>query len=113
MPFDTTPQPHAAELAIVDRMTELLATPDRWCKHHSAKRRWHFFGLMQHCLMGAFNTVATGRLRGYADYWNMTEHQANVFLILQQHGGIAFNDREATTHTDILALLAQVRASFL
>jgi hypothetical protein len=107
MPFDAMPQPlrHAAEIAIVDKMTQLLATPDRWCQGSN-------FNGARMCLVGAAWTVLGG------DPGRMplaTPIRRSLQQALDEEAGMSvaiFNDAPERTHADVVDLLVRVRRRF-
>lgn len=103
MPFDSLPteHPHADELAILDRMAELLATPDRWCQGSLATTDGRI------CLAGAVWAVRHKSSHGVCN---------QVIVRLTQVSGprylTEFNDARERTHADILDLIARTRRTF-
>ena len=90
----------------LDEMARLLATPEQWCKgaYQTQKREGQAY-----CIVGAYS-AATGH-GGDRLYY---PPGAAWLALLQQVKTLAtFNDDPATTHADILALIARARASLL
>lgn len=125
MPFDNPAQRveiplYVEEIAILDRMEELLATPGRWCKNKFERRRLFGFRAPAHCLMGALNIQDHGSAGrhttlpdGTVDFKNPAAWRVGL-RIQDLTGGDApgFNNDPATTHADILRLIARTRKSF-
>jgi len=102
MPFDATkPSSNSAEIAVIDKMLELLATPDKWMQ-----------GALEHrgsyCLVGAlWEAETTGLLKHHI--------LRRMSCIANQWGYStvpAFNDSMWRTHTDIIEFLHAVRESY-
>lgn len=119
MPLDNIPAAprYAEEIAILDRMRELLATPEGWCQGFLQKR-----GAM--CLYGVINTIS----HGHSDWEFVAKDRvltrmpfspvlAAVETKLKSFvsGGdlVTFNNAPTTTHPDILALIDKARAEFV
>jgi hypothetical protein len=123
MPFDSLPteHPRADELAFLDRMAEMLATPDRWCQGVLHKRRFWGFRSDKHCIHGALNVAEHGNYRydalydgGVASFRSRAAFNVNCALEALTPTGnlIEFNNDLRTTHADILNLIALARQSF-
>ncbi len=102
MPFDGASFPPNVALEKIDRVIELLASEDRWCKgvvRSSDGRR---------CLVGALLE---------ADARNLLEpvlREAVKNVTGQTHWRLErFNDAETTTHAHILAVLQRAREDIL
>lgn len=98
MPFDG--QDQKPEIQILDRMRELLATSDRWCKGAlnapSGAR----------CLMGAFYEV-NGPVHSEQSAGHRVFHSLkNLTGTYKLHN---FNDAPTTSHSDVLALIDAAR----
>lgn len=119
MPFDNTsfvesPVKHAEEIAILDRMAEILATPERWCKgckgYRDAAGNYTSF-----CLIGALHVAHLGvDALSEEDPWDGTTNEIFAAL-LRATGGVIparYNDCLTTTHPDVLDLIARTKASF-
>lgn len=110
MPFDSSPQhSRAGEIAIVGRMQELLATPDRWCK--GATRYWpNPADPPAYCLMGALNVADNKRHSGLD---SLSPQGISVASCLRAELPVAhpgnWNDAPGRTHAEVLGLLARVR----
>ena len=101
-----TPPRDAVEA--LDRMAELLATPEKW--HRGANRNRSG---TKCCLEGALNMALTGSF----DQSDTSDLGLKVRLVLR--AGVPpiffdqlhkYNDSPVTTHADILALIARARA---
>jgi len=104
MPFDATPQhPRAAEIAIVDAMTERLQTHG-WCrgKMEDGTRR---------CFVGALDEVVNGAMRRLA---TAPEERLLLWHAEDIVGPdiAAWNDTPGRTLPDVLNLLRQIRQRF-
>jgi hypothetical protein len=102
MPFDGTGFPPNIALEKIDRVIELLATEDHWCK-----------GIVRspdgrRCLVGALLE---------ADARNLLEpvlREAVKEVTGQTHWRLErFNDAETTTHAQLLAVLHRAREDIL
>lgn len=105
MPFDakdfavTSP-----ELAIVERMMEVLKKPEDWCQGKIALQR---AGGVARCLIGALGVAA------YREPGNTAHAVENVMLRVVGRFTIAdFNDSPTTTFGDIRRVLEATRAVF-
>lgn len=118
MPFDNpSPEleiPNKAEIAILDEMVELIATPEKWCK--GAFRG----GGGSYCLIGAVQEATGVRCFSYPGarlacsvVCGLTRALGDVPNFFRPGGSVAtFNDAPETTHADILNLIARTRRSF-
>lgn len=102
MPFDSLPtkHPRADELAILDRMAEILATPDRWCQRSLVTTDGSF------CLIGAARVAV-------ADVGFLHDPMGIFVALMRFTGGMlpaTFNDTH--THTEVLDLIARARRTF-
>lgn len=110
MPFDA-PTEVKAEIRILDRMEEILSTPEMWCKEYYMDQHG------AHCLLGAAE-VACGGVPGRV---NMLERgdermfrRIEALLEPMTEGDVAgFNDMATTTHADILNLIDKARLKIL
>lgn len=116
MPFDSTnfveTSPHVEEIAILDKMAEILATPERWCKRHMF-RKYACGQVISVCVVGALRFSVGGEEA--LENWVKTPEARSVWDRLNEVGGneiAAINDASGTTHQDILDLIAKTRASF-
>jgi hypothetical protein len=106
MPFDG-PVKVKPEVAIMDQMIQLLATPDMWVKGvlYDGQRK---------CLFGAFLATDISRkdLKTQQTIFG-TVHKALRVEASKRgfNGAILFNNDPATTHDDLLDFLATVRQS--
>lgn len=111
MPLDDTTgflapartRPREKEMAICDRMLELLATPERWCKRtYKTKNSYCLLGALDHSVGSYYTTgrYVENQLRRFST-WD------GVFISIAD-----FNDSRKTKHADILALIRRTRASF-
>lgn len=109
MPFDNQNHPNLDAIQTVERMEEILATPDKWCKHtlHSGEAS---------CLYGSLERARTG-----------ARYSPNFFLVASSdpvHSAMVaelaarlvpgasvcvFNNDPETKHADILDFLASVK----
>ena len=116
MPFDGTKQNEA--VALVGRMEDQLRDPARWCKGSMEEPNG------ARCLYGALNYAATGAATGHALMWGGGEgreavHQAmSAAAAKRGHRNSAwpaidFNNATATTHAELMAFLAEVKADIL
>lgn len=110
MPFDSkdfvaAPVRHPEEIAILDKMAELLATPERWLKGALACGD-------RVCLAGAGRKVLTGSPWKSPERTSVSLGVSNALRYAA--GGFigSFNDDPHTTHADILALIARAPQSF-
>lgn len=109
MPLDATTYLAPAvseEAAIVRRMMELLATPDRWCQ------RGLRIGKAM-CLMGALRSASSLD----DDDWETISPHQDIFVAMTYECGsqgvpALFNDAPGRTHAEILAMLARVLRRF-
>ena len=114
MPFDNTTFVAVDEIAIVDRMMELLAEPEGWCKGQLSVTRPS--GGQSYCLLGALNVVSSGNVMAIP---HDKTSRATLAAMDRESGGIgryafvAFNNAPAATHADILMFLDAVRSSFI
>lgn len=121
MPFDDptlrapveAPYRRAAEIAVIDKMLELIGEPERWCQgqYHVGDEN----GVRQMCIAGALRTVVYGkptnnvRLRRP----NCTLADA-IWISLHAKAGMSpstFNDSH--THSDVIWLLRRARADYV
>ena len=115
MPFDSagfaeTKVAHSAEIAVLDKMAEILASPKHWCKgdFRQEKRTWDGVKYRSYCLIGALSRAFDVVLpQGSQDDAVYALRQAADNMYLSE-----YNDAPATTHADVLALIAKARASF-
>lgn len=116
MPFDDPtlrvdlPVKHQAEIAIIDKVIEVIATPQAWCKGTSETHG-------RHCIIGAIDVVRVelARESGSDQFWPLHLVNSRVQELCQLAGFYhvpAFNDARKTKHKDVMAFLARVRASF-
>jgi len=107
------------EIVLLDRMADILSTPDRWCKGAVAEVRAN--GLAAHCLLGALNLADHGSPYDFRNRNDPLERPGEAYeAVLQaldaadERRGclVAFNNALTTTHADILAFIAKVRAQF-
>lgn len=119
MPFDDPHRqieietPNKEEIAILDKMAELLATPDRWCKGAASKTGPK--GEVLLCIYAALNVAATGSPCILVPRTAAALRvEISLCDALPRHypRPLAFNDAPTTTHTDILALITRARRSF-
>ena len=118
MPFDSLPAEvpvrHAAEIAILDRMAKLLATPERWCKHDYTNGLWG--KKRAFCLDAALHMAAREELAFSLNRPDSERRVEATFVRLLR--GTArerihhYNDHGATKHKSILALIARARREF-
>lgn len=114
MPRDTValldaPVRHPEEIAILDKMAELLATPERWCQGVSSEHR---YGGWAHCVLGALRFVDDKYVWGL-DVLSLTGLAVSSRLRIGTQIPIdSWNDAPERTHADILALIAGARRSF-
>lgn len=108
MPFDSkdfVAAPVCAEIALLDKMSEILAVPERWCKGAAVSPDGSAF-----CIVGAASNAHTHIA------WCPPYPLINLVLYaLNQEVGYPvsmFNDAPATTHADVVALLSRVRKSY-
>lgn len=113
MPFDSkdfvaAPVRHPEEIAILDKMAELLAAPERWCQGDFTSKDGKSL-----CVIGAVH-VAGEYKAGSLISVKTPAYRAYVRLAreLGRRSLPDFNDDPKTTHTDILALIARARSSF-
>lgn len=108
MPFDGSRE--SPEVQILDKMRELLATPDKWCK-----------GTLQKgealCLAGALH-IAEGKMPGHYGPFSDIGQRVLFTLSLVAHTpnigiAIGFNDLASTAHADVLALLDRAREELI
>lgn len=130
MPRDTValldaPVRHPEEIAILDKMADLLATPERWCQESL-----YDYDRKACCAVGALGQAGAGdhwALRRLADIddgsfdgslsisaplrhvWAVLNYDQEVLI---QHGLMCWNDAPERTHADILDLIARARRSF-
>lgn len=100
MPRDTTQlleAPVCPEIEVLDRMRELLATPEQWCQGQANIGS-------AYCLAGALAIVAP-----YAAEFIPV---ANAIRQTSRRCLVAFNDAPERTHADILDLLTRTRRRF-
>lgn len=102
MPFDA-PIEVSAELWILDKMKEILATPDKWFQQGYCN--WDQSAV---CILGALNKALTGN--PLDDRWGSVG--VNVRDSLGDFPSV-FNDKPSTTHADILALLDRAREKII
>lgn len=121
MPFDDAGQrpelknPNVEELAIIDRMRQLLGRPEDWCKRalvqiDAAER-------VSHCLLGALVLADGGELpdahyTGHGFTWAASQVRIRLNASHSSHNMVNFNNALSTSHADILGLLRRVRAEF-
>jgi hypothetical protein len=112
MPFDNIPATprYADEIAILDRMRDLLASPDRWCRG-TPYTRVNREKPESVCILGALGIVEIGCAVG----WGQTDAGITVQRMLERFvGGIALGSYNDThSHADILALIDKARAEFI
>lgn len=96
--------PHAEEIAIIARMEELLATPERWCK-------WQYYSYGGAVCLGGAARVAMGS--------GSPERRPNVARKFEKRvleaissNVTLFNDNPRTTHADVLRQLRKARRHF-
>lgn len=102
MPRDTTQlleAPICPEIEVLDRMRDLMATPEQWCQGVENTGN-------AYCLIGAMVAAAPA----FADYQpvcNAMHKELKSFWALH-----AWNDAPERTHADILDLLTRTRRRF-
>ena len=113
MPFDDTTARSTPEIALLDKVRDLLATPDKWCKYALEHDR-------RHCVYGALNLAHHN-----VAMWTLgtnTKAYTNVERALARETGrnhdilldiILFNNAPDTKHADILALIDRARDRLL
>ncbi len=107
-PMTTT---EVTAVQIVDRMAELLATPEKWtqgvyaCNPDGDEVAVQSKSACQFCLAGA---LEKSRLDLLADQTVTYFVQATIFDLIATSMA-QFNDASTTTHADILGLVAHVR----
>jgi hypothetical protein len=107
MPFDGTTR-HAAEIAIVDRMADILATPQDW--HQGDFKSEDGWSL---CLIGSIHK-ATGIRVGSIMSLSGPDYRIyqKICELLHPLSVPGWNDAPERVHADILHLLARVRRHF-
>jgi hypothetical protein len=119
---ETTVDSRSAEVVILDKITEVLAKPSKWCKHALSQGD-------NFCLIGALNVADHGHwdhvVRNDGRTLDFSQPAAkNVLKQLNYALGQSsaqlsrvhvanFNNDAATTHADVLDLIARTRASFV
>jgi hypothetical protein len=112
MPFDPTPQTpvhNADEIAIVDGMQRMLASPRDWIT--GCLRHLHPDLHVSHCLIGALRTAQSDNPDKMVAKYTPAGHR--VAKVLRRHCGgsvIKFNDDGC--HQDVVEVLSKVRAEF-
>ena len=120
MPFDSTNyvETHAEEIVILDKMAEILATPDKWCQRALLLIDKSSGEAAQFCTLGALHCATHGttdpKVLWKQEWTDAAAHNiySRMFQILGERSPGAFNDAETTTHQDILDLIAKTRESF-
>ncbi len=95
------------EIALLDKVRDLLATPEKWCKNaleHDGR----------HCVYGALNLASYGdcmpRVGAGATYKNVERALVGETV---RSDIILFNNAPHTEHADILALIDRARDRLL
>ncbi len=110
MPFDDAsarPKVKVAnqrELALIDKMLELLRTPRQWIKGSP-------YSNGRYCLIGAFGKAKYGDPYVY-EYFAGRDRVWKRLTKINGRNLILFNDATGTRHRDVVSLLRRVRASF-
>jgi len=106
MTFDSTPAIQL-EVEIIDKILDILSTPDRWCKDQRVKGQ-------SFCLIGArtmvFNEYSFGERTDHAKIkvaWALRQEAVRRNF----RGVVHFNDFWRTTHSDVIDFLMKVRES--
>jgi hypothetical protein len=118
---ETTLTPHYREVAILDKMADLLDTPDHWCK--DTLRDGDSL-----CLLGALNVADHGDHQHLLtlDGRGLAFEQAVALNVLGRMNSTLdnrnprhywlevanFNNAHTTTHADVVDLIARTLASF-
>lgn len=110
MPFDNQNHPNLDAIQTVERMEEILATPDKWCKHtlHSGEAS---------CLYGSLERARTGtRDSGNTFMLTVTSDPVHIAMVEEcaaravfTASVCVFNNDPETKHADILDFLASVK----
>lgn len=105
MPLDFTGHPNAEAIRIVEKMEQILATPDKWCKNTLCDAKG------ARCLIGALYA------ENIPEDWQAKQ---SALVAMSQEAlergyfseckVVDFNNDPKTTHADIIDFLAAVKA---
>lgn len=117
MPFDNTNFVEVSEeIVVLDKMAEILATPERWCQKDLVKTLDGVIAT-QFCIIGAMHAAVhdTKHVETlHKQEWTVVSKKICGFMQPKGFESVPqFNDAKTTTHQDVLNLIARTRASFL
>ena len=129
MPFDDMSIRTKPEIALLDKMAQILAKPEHWCKSAMVSRNDRYAD-NQYCLYGALTLasygmpICAGEYRSPKGYQFATSEARAVHMAIanlaptppddavKERAGVYYNNADTTTHADILAFIGKVREHF-